>query len=87
MTNKNIQVIEDNSGGLTIQNTETKCVCYFNDLVSALESLHSLLDGDDIGEWDLSEWDCFITEAQMTMWGYYPMSNEEIEEMVSNLED
>ena len=44
--NDNIEVIIDNSGGVTIQNTETKAVCYFEDMHSAhaIDALDGILN-------------------------------------------
>ena len=33
--NINIEVIQDNAGGITVQNTETKAVAYFQDTAAA----------------------------------------------------
>lgn len=60
--NKNIEVIEDNAGGITIQNTETKDVAHFIDHWAAEGDLKGILDGDDMSGWELSDPDCYITD-------------------------
>lgn len=59
-----IEVIEDNGGGLTIQNTETKKVCFFADKSSegALDSLKHLVQGDDMSGWEPSDPRYFISD-------------------------
>ena len=59
---KNVEVIEDNAGGITVQNTETKQVAFFCDKLSenCIESLEELLEGGDIDDWELSPADHYI---------------------------
>lgn len=85
--NKNIEVIEDNAGGLTIQNTETKAVCFFDHKDGAIESLRGILDGDDMSGWDTSEPEHYITDEAFAEYeqtgGYTAWSKEDIEEFVA----
>lgn len=55
--NKKIEVIEDNAGGITIQNTATKAVAEFDDRGSpaAYEALKAVLEGADMSDWDTEE--------------------------------
>ena len=66
MKNTNIEIIEDNAGGLTIQNTETKAVAHFwhKSDQAALDSLKAILDGEDMSGWDLSDQECYITDEE-----------------------
>ena len=59
---KNIEVIEGNAGGITVQNTETKQVAFFCDKYSenAIESLEELMEGGDIDDWGRSPADHYI---------------------------
>jgi hypothetical protein len=62
--NDNIEVIIDNSGGVTIQNTETKAVCYFEDIHSAhaIDALDGILNGSDMSDFDESDPSYYIEE-------------------------
>jgi hypothetical protein len=62
--NTNIEIIEDNSGGLTIQNTETKAVAYFRDKILAVDSIKDLLEGEDMSGWDTCDSECYITDEE-----------------------
>lgn len=81
-----IRVIEDNGGGLTIQNTETKKVANFvhKSDQAALDSLKAILDGDDMSNWDLSDPRCYITDeeyqAHASSGAYRTWDEEEIRE-------
>lgn len=63
MLHPNIEIIEDNGGGLTIQDTETKKVCFFANRFSesALDSLRALVQGEDISGWEHSDPRYFIS--------------------------
>jgi len=84
--NSNIEIIEDNAGGLTIQNTDTKAVANFGHKSdkAALESLKSILEGDDMVGWDLSDPECYITDEEYQKHGcsggYRTWSAEEVSE-------
>ena len=60
--NTNIEIIEDNAGGLTIQNTATKAVANFGHKSQAVDSLKSILE--DMNNWDLSEPECYIDDEE-----------------------
>lgn len=62
--NSNIEIIEDNAGGLTIQNTATKAVANFAHKSQAVDSLKSILEGEDMSNWDLSEPECYISDEE-----------------------
>ena len=62
--NTNIEIIEDNAGGLTIQNTATRAVANFGHKSQAVDSLKSILDGEDMSDWDLSEPECYIDDEE-----------------------
>ena len=62
--NTNIEIIEDNAGGLTIQNTATKAVANFGHKSQAVDSLKSILEGEDMSNWDLSEAECYIDDEE-----------------------
>lgn len=66
MINRNIEIIEDNGGGLTIQNTETKDAANFGHKSdqAAIESLKAVLEGDDMSGWDLSDPELYITDEE-----------------------
>jgi hypothetical protein len=84
--NSSIEIIEDNAGGLTIQNTETKAVANFGHKSQAIDSLKSILEGDDMSGWDLSEPECYITDEEYTKHassgGYRLWCEEEAREFV-----
>lgn len=84
---KNIEVIQDNAGGITIQNTETKEVAYFADIHEAKADLKSILDGDDMSVWDLSDPECYITDEMYaehdSSGGYRVWDANRIEEEIS----
>lgn len=61
---KNIEIIENNAGGLTIQNAVTKAVAHFDHKSQAIESLKAILDGDDMSGWDCSDHELFITDEE-----------------------
>ena len=65
--NKNIEIIEDNAGGLTIQNTKTQAVAHFDHKSdrAAIESLRAILGGDTMDGWDLSESECYLTDTEL----------------------
>lgn len=56
-----IEILLDNSGGIIIQNTETKAVAVFADQYAAADDIAAIYEGDDMSDWDLSEPDCYIT--------------------------
>lgn len=65
MINPYIEVIADNVGGLTIQNSETKKVSFFASRSSkdALDSLRSIVfDGDDMEGWEFSDPGYYISD-------------------------
>ena len=86
MINSNIEIIEDNGGGLTIQNTKTKEVANFGHKSdqAALDSLKAILEGDDMSGWDLSAPECYITDEEYqkhaSSGGYRAWDEEEIRE-------
>ena len=57
-----IEILLDNSGGITAQNTLTKTVCVFADHYAAADSIAAIYDGDDMSGWTHSEADCYITD-------------------------
>lgn len=85
--NTNIEIIEDNAGGLTIQNTETKACASFDHKSQAVDSLLSVLDGEDMSGWDLSESENYITDEQyqehVSSGGLRAWDEEEIKEFVA----
>lgn len=89
MINTNIEIIEDNSGGLTIQNTETKEVAYFGHKSdqAALDSLKAILEGDDMSGWDLHDPDYYISDEEynkhVSTGGYNTWDEEEIRTALS----
>jgi len=60
----NIEIIEDNSGSLTIQNAATKAVANFGHKSQAVDSLKSILAGEDMSNWDLSEPEGYINDEE-----------------------
>lgn len=88
MINSNIDIIEDNGGGLTIQNTETREVANFGHKSdqAAIDSLKAILKGDDMIGWDLSDPECYITDeeyhAQASSGGLRVWDEEEIREHI-----
>ena len=60
--NMNIEIIQDNAGGFTIQNTASNAVAYFQCLQYAADSLRAVLAGDDMSGWDLSDPEYFIAD-------------------------
>ena len=62
--NDNIEVLIDNSGGVTIQNTVTKAVCYFDSVESehAIVTLDHVLNGSDMSDFDESDPSYYIEE-------------------------
>ena len=75
---KTIEVIEDNAGCITVQDTETKQVAFLGDKYSsiAIESLEDLVAGRGIDMWELSSPDHYIeydsnafTNGQYVEWG------------------
>jgi hypothetical protein len=85
--NKNIEVIADNAGGITVQNTETKAVAYFPDIHAAKDDLKSILDGDDMSGWDTSNPEHYITDEMYaeheSSGGYRAWDAEKIEEEIA----
>lgn len=57
-----IEILLDNSGGITIQNTETKAVCFFSDHDAAADDIAAIYDGDDMSDWQHNEPEYFITD-------------------------
>ena len=57
-----IEILLDNAGGITIQNTETKAVCHFVDHYAAAADIAAIYNGDDMSEWEYSEPECYITD-------------------------
>jgi hypothetical protein len=57
-----IEIIEDNAGGLTIQNTATKAVAYFADKSQAIDSIKDILAGGDMSGWDTSDAEYYISD-------------------------
>ena len=57
-----IEIFLDNSGGIIIQNTDTKAVAVFADHYAAADDIAAIYEGDDMSDWDLREPDCFITD-------------------------
>ncbi len=84
--NSSIEIIEDNGGGLTIQNTETKAVANFGHKSQAVDSLKSILEGEDMTGWDLSEPECYITDEEYnkheSSGGYRLWDESEVREFV-----
>jgi len=82
----NIEIIEDNAGGLTIQNTATKAVAHFGHKFeqAALAALKEILEGEDMSGWDLSDPECFITgdeyNKHASSGGYRIWDEDEIQE-------
>lgn len=83
----NIEVIQDNSGGITIQNTETKDVAYFQDASAAKFDLKSILAGDDMSDWDLSDPDHYITDNEyaknQSSGGYRILTEDDIKKLIA----
>lgn len=81
-----IEVIEDNAGGLTIQNTQSRAIANFGHKseAAAVESLKTILAGADMSDWDLSDPALYITDDQFeaakarTPGALYKWSEEEI---------
>jgi hypothetical protein len=57
-----IEILLDNSGGITIQNTLTKAVCIYPDHYAAADSIAAIYDGEDMSDWDHSDADCYISD-------------------------
>lgn len=85
--NTNIEIIVDNAGGLTIQNTETKAVAYFEYKIHAIESIQSLLKGDDMSGWETSDEDYYISDEEYQeearVGGYKLWSEDDAKEYAS----
>lgn len=87
--NTDIEIIEDNGGGLTIQNTQTQEVAHFphKSDKAAIESLKSILDGSDMSGWDLSDPEYYITDDEFrkheSSGGYREWDEDEAREYVS----
>jgi hypothetical protein len=85
--NSNIEVIQDNAGGITVQNTETKAVAYFQDTAAAKFDLKSILAGDDMSDWDLSDPDHYITDNEyarnQSSGGYRILTEDNIKELIA----
>ena len=83
----NIEIIEDNSGGLTIQNTETQAVAYFGHKSQAIDSLKAILAGGDMTGWDLSEPEHYITDEEYSKHapcgGYRLLTRAEVADFVN----
>ena len=89
MIHKNIEVIADNAGGLTIQNTQTKAVANFGDKSYAdAETLQSILDGGNMTGWDLSDPECYISDeyyhANASSGGLNMLDESEIEDLLES---
>ena len=88
MIHKNIEVIEDNAGGLTIQNTQTKAVANFGHKSYAdAETLQCILDGGNMTGWDLSDPEFYISDEyyRANASGGLNMLNEsEIEDLLES---
>lgn len=82
-----IEVIEDNAGGLTIQDKETKLVANFDHKSQAIESLQMLLEGGDMTNWDTSDSEYYISdeeyEKHVTNGGLIIWDQSDIENFVS----
>lgn len=85
--NNNIEVIEDNAGGLTIQNTITKDVSYFEHKNMACFSLEEILNDGDMSNWDLSDPAYYIPADQISKHlasgGYRIWTAKQIEEFLA----
>jgi hypothetical protein len=87
--NKNIEIIEDNAGGLTIQNAKTKAVAHFDHKSdqAAIDSLKAILEGDDMIGWDLSDPECYLTDEEFqkhaSSGGYRTWDESEVVEHIS----
>jgi len=57
-----IEILLDNSGGITIQNTDTKAVCHFVDHYAAADDIKAIYNGDDMSEWEYSDPEYYITD-------------------------
>ena len=57
-----IQVIEDNAGGIFVQDTSTKEVAHFDDVIAAWGDLTSIIKGGDMDGWKLSHSDYYLDE-------------------------
>jgi len=83
-----IEIIEDNAGGLTIQNTESKDVAYFDHKSdqAALDSLRAIIAGDDMSGWDLSDPECYISDQEYlkhaSSGGYRTWDEDDIREHI-----
>lgn len=85
--NKHIEVIEDNACGITIQHTATKAVAHYPDRHAAQHDLESILAGDDISGWDLSDPDYYITDEEYhkhsSSGGYKSLDQSDIEALIA----
>jgi hypothetical protein len=89
MIHKNIEVIADNAGGLTIQNTQTKAVANFGHKSDAdAETLQSILDGGNMTGWDESEPEYYISDeyyrANAPSGGLNMLNESEIEDLLGS---
>lgn len=88
--NSKIEVIEDNAGGLTIQNTATEEVAYFEHKSeeAAVDSLKAILKGDDMSGWDVSDSECYINDEEYqkhaSSGGYRIWDEQEIREHLTD---
>lgn len=57
-----IEILLDNSGGITIQNTETRAACFFPDHFAAADDIAEIYDGDDMTGWPCSNPEHYITD-------------------------
>lgn len=88
---EDIEIIEDNSGALFIQNTNTGEVAYYESISKdddgLVQTLESILDGDEMCDWDLHEEDRkhFITTEHwiINRDKYVLWDEEEIEDFLT----
>jgi hypothetical protein len=84
--NTNIEIIEDNTGGITVQETDTRLVAYFEDKHDAKDSLKDLLLGGSLSGWDTSGSGYYITDDEYNehsqSGGYTSWSEDDVKEFV-----
>ncbi len=79
--NKNVEILEDNAGGLTFQDMVTGQALYFEDPLDAKETLEGYLQGEGFEAWEESPAWAYIEYPSL----YTPWDREDVEDFLKEV--